>query len=126
MTQERDWTAWINVAGSVASIAALGYLLTHLPRRGRAPVVAGLAALPVKGRIPLDTAKRVMTRLPKKVQSCPGVTPTTLREGMEVEREHRDVTKGRVLDTAKIAAAHLCESPRYYRELKKMERRVKS
>jgi hypothetical protein len=38
---------------------------------------------------------------------------------MEVEREHRDVTKGGVLKTAKIAAAHLCERSDYYRRLKK-------
>jgi hypothetical protein len=48
-----------------------------------------------------------------------------LREGMEVEREHRDLTKGAVLKTAKIAAAHLCEFPKYYPGLKRLEKNLK-
>jgi hypothetical protein len=77
-----------------------------------------LEGLPKSGRIPLDTAKRVMKRLPAKTRAC-GITPAALREGMEIEREHRDVTKGGVLATAKIAAAHLCERKDYYKRLKK-------
>lgn len=54
------------------------------------------------------------------------MTVATLREGMEIEREHRDVTRGAAGITAKIAAAHICEAgPRYYRELKQLERRLK-
>ena len=78
----------------------------------------GLKGLPKAGRIPVATAKRVLKRLPAKTRAC-GFTPAELREGMEVEREHRDVTKGRVLDTAKVAAAHLCERRDYYKRLKK-------
>jgi hypothetical protein len=34
--------------------------------------------------------------------------------GMNAELEHQDVTHGNVVDTAKIAAAHLKENPKYY------------
>ena len=84
-----------------------------------------LAALPRHGRIPLATAKSALKRLGRKAKVC-GITPAALREGMEVEREHRDVTRGGVLKTAKIAAAHLCEDGRYYRALKTMERKLKN
>jgi hypothetical protein len=39
--------------------------------------------------------------------------------GMDVEKEHEDVTHGNKLKTAKIAAAHLKERPDYYKRLKK-------
>jgi hypothetical protein len=86
--------------------------------------MATLGALPKAGRIPMPTVKRALKSLGRKAQAC-GITPAALRLGMEVEREHRDVTKGGVLKTAKIAAAHLCESPRYYTELKKLEHKLK-
>lgn len=76
------------------------------------------SGLPTKGRIPLATAKRAINRLGRKAKAC-GITPALLREGMEVEREHRDVTGGRVSTTAKIAAAHICEDKQYYRKLKR-------
>lgn len=79
----------------------------------------GLSGLPKHGRIPLKTAKRALKRLSKRSQACSGLTPDSLREGMEIEREHRDVTKGAVLKTAKIAAAHICERPDYYKRIKK-------
>jgi hypothetical protein len=66
----------------------------------------------------MSTVKRVMKKMPRKVSSCK-ITPAALREGMEIEREHRDVTGGSVLMTAKIAASHLCESKSYYKKLKK-------
>lgn len=75
-------------------------------------------ALPRRGRIPLATARRALRRLGAKARGC-AIDAGSLREGMEVEREHRDVTKGGVLKTARIAAAHLCERPDYYRRLKK-------
>ncbi len=125
MAESRDWTVWLNVAGSLASLAALGYLLTHLPRRGEQAAVAGLRGLPAKGRVPLKTARRALKRLPKHSQQCAGMTANRLREGMEIEREHRDITGGRVGQTAKIAAAHICEAgPRYYAELKRLERKL--
>lgn len=39
--------------------------------------------------------------------------------GMQVELEHRDITGGDAVMTAKIAAAHLREVPNYYTLLKK-------
>lgn len=78
-----------------------------------------LAALPRSGHIPMATVRRVMAKMPRKIRQC-GITAAALREGMEVEREHRDVTRGGVLKTAKIAAAHLCETgPSYYKRLKR-------
>lgn len=74
--------------------------------------------LPARGRIPLDTVKRARSKLPKSRRSC-GFTTAELREGMEIEREHRDVTGGRVGTTARIAATHLCERRDYYKRLKK-------
>lgn len=44
--------------------------------------------------------------------------------GMEVEKEHQDVTHGDQTLTAKIAASHLKEDPKYYTKLKKMEESV--
>jgi hypothetical protein len=92
---------------------------------GRRSAVS-LSGLPKTGRIPIVTAKRALKSLGRKATAC-RITPAALREGMEVEREHRDVTRGGVLKTAKIAAAHLCEKggSRYYKELKKVERKLK-
>lgn len=109
---------FLNVAGSLASLAALGYLLLHLPKRGKRVAVAGLRGLPAKGPVPLKTAKRALKRLPKRYQSC-GITPSLLREGMEIEREHAYTTKGAVGATARVSADHLCEQLNYYKKLKK-------
>lgn len=43
------------------------------------------------------------------------------RMGMDVEKEHQDVTHGDIQMTAKIAASHLKEDPKYYTKLKKIE-----
>lgn len=124
MAEQRDWTTWLNVAGSAASIYALGYLLLHLPRRGQRAVVAGIGALPKKGRIPDSAVDYAMRKLAKQVEKC-GITRAQMREGMAVEREHGDVTKRTIEKTARIAAAHICEAgPRYYPELKRLERRL--
>lgn len=40
-------------------------------------------------------------------------------EGMRVEMEHKDVTGGDPIKTAKIALAHLRERPDYYKLLSK-------
>ena len=45
--------------------------------------------------------------------------PEEFHMGMNVEMEHKDVTNGNVVKTAKIAAAHLTEKPNYYTLLKK-------
>ena len=48
-------------------------------------------------------------------------TPSDLLQGYKVELEHRDVTKGDPVMTAKIAWAHLKEKPNYYQLLKAVE-----
>ncbi len=45
------------------------------------------------------------------------------RLGLQAELEHRDVTKGNLTLTGKIALAHLREFPDYYTRLKRMERK---
>lgn len=77
-----------------------------------------LGALPAKGRVPMRQVRYAMRRLGRKVAACK-VTPARLREGMEVEREHSDVTRRGVVATARVALAHLCERPDYYRRLKR-------
>lgn len=119
MMNNEGWERWLHIGGSIASLAALGYLLLHLPRRGEQVSVAGLSGLPTKGRVKLATARRALASLPRRSQECRGMTAERLREGMEIEREHRDITKGRVGQTAKIAAAHVCERPDYYSRIKR-------
>ena len=59
-------------------------------------------------------------------------TPKSLASGMQVEYEHgssdpeTDVTGNDEELTAKIAWAHLKESPDYYKALEKMEKTLKS
>lgn len=54
-----------------------------------------------------------------------------LVQGMNVELEHglvnpsTNVTDNNLILTGKIALVHLLESPYYYRELKKLERRLR-
>ena len=43
--------------------------------------------------------------------------PEQFHMGMNVELEHKDVTKGNLKMTAKIALAHLSEVPDYYTKL---------
>ncbi len=69
--------------------------------------------------ITLVQAKRVGDRL--KV-NWGKVNLNQFRMGLQEELEHRDVTKGSLLLTGKIALAHLKERPDYYTRLKKMER----
>ncbi len=44
------------------------------------------------------------------------------RQGIDVEREHGDVTGCDPIETGKIAIAHLLEDKDYYRKLARMER----
>lgn len=125
MTRDKDWSDWVNVTGSVASIAAFSYLLLHLPRRKRSgSIVAGLAgtllsgSLPKRGPLPASAVAYAMKKLQRQVKKC-RITPDLMREGMEVEREHQDVTRGGIERTARIATAHLCERKDYYQRLKK-------
>jgi hypothetical protein len=74
--------------------------------------------LPAHGRISMAQVQRAMKMLGRKVQKC-RITPAALREGMEVEREHRDVSHLAVGVTAKIVASHLCERRDYYKRIKR-------
>ncbi len=110
--------------GIVAGMASITGLMVALRNHWKDDSLGGivpgrpLAGLPTTGRIPIDVARRALKRMPPRTQAC-GITPELLREGMEVEREHRDVTGGTVGRTAKIAAAHLCERKDYYKRLKR-------
>jgi hypothetical protein len=42
-----------------------------------------------------------------------------VNSGLDVEKEHNDVTHGNKADIAKITKAHLDEEPLYYKKLKK-------
>lgn len=78
-----------------------------------------MARLPKHGRIPMAQVKRALKMLGgDKAEKC-RITPALLREGMEIEREHADVTKLAVGATAKVAAAHICERRDYYKRIKR-------
>lgn len=110
---------FLNIAGSIASLAALGYLLTHLPRRGeRGTPVAGLGVLSKTGPITNDQLLKAMKAHKSRIRECE-VSPGLLREGMEIEREHPAITDLDEVKTAAIALDHLCENKRYYTLLKK-------
>ena len=65
----------------------------------------------------MKISKKISDAIMKKM----GYTfdPNQFHMGMNVEMEHQDVTNGNVVKTAKIAAAHLTENPKYYTLLKK-------
>ena len=113
------WERWLHVGGSIASLAALAYLLTHLPRRGeRGTPVAGLGVLSKTGPITNDQLLKAMKAHKSRIRES-GVSPGLLREGMEIEREHPAITDLDEVKTAAIALDHLCENKRYYTLLKK-------
>ena len=57
----------------------------------------------------------------RRVRVPAAVTCDQLLEGMQVEREHADVTRCSPVLSARIAAAHLRERTDYYKRLKKVE-----
>lgn len=65
----------------------------------------------------MKVSKKISDAIMKKM----GYTfdPDEFHMGMNAEMEHQDVTNGNVVKTAKIAAAHLKENPKYYTLLKK-------
>lgn len=71
-------------------------------------------------KITLADAKKVSKELMLR-----NIPISALRHGMQVEMEHSDITKGNFKKTAKIALAHLKESPDYYKKLAKMEKTFK-
>ena len=115
----------------VALMGGLGYTLYSLVRSVRraarsdrdafmhkASLDGYFDGLPRIGPIREASVDRVMRKHARKVRQC-GITKRALKQGMAVEREHRDVTKGSIDKTARIAMAHLCERPDYYKRLKK-------
>lgn len=63
------------------------------------------------------------TSLARKVKLPKKTRMSEFKAGLTVEKEHRDVTKGSKVKTAKIAKAHLKELPDYYTRLKRMEKK---
>ena len=43
--------------------------------------------------------------------------PDQIKKGMKVEKEHDDITHGKIDIIKKIVAAHLKEDPKYYTKL---------
>jgi Protein of unknown function (DUF5661) len=62
----------------------------------------------MKKKISRETSDKILNKM--------GYTfnPTEFFLGMNAELEHQDVTHGNMVATAKIAAAHLKENPKYY------------
>jgi len=65
----------------------------------------------------MKVSKKISDAIMKKMGYT--FSPDEFHMGMNVEMEHKDVTNGNVVMTAKIAAAHLTENPKYYTLLKK-------
>jgi len=72
--------------------------------------------IPKTGRVSRMLAARLMRRLDIKM---PDRRLEEFRRGLEVEREHVDVTGGDAVTTARIVMAHLREKPNYYTLLDK-------
>lgn len=62
-------------------------------------------------RFTLADARRAAKRLHVRIR------PEALLVGMNIEREHRDVTKCSPTQSARIAVAHFRERPDYYARL---------
>jgi len=82
-----------------------------------------------------NDSKKPKKCIKKLLKDSEKVPERALKKGIKVEREHgpqakggisnkTDVTGGNKCKTAKIAAAHLKEDPRYYKELAKMEKKL--
>ena len=67
----------------------------------------------MKKKISRETSDKILARMGYNFN------PTEFFLGMNTELEHQDVTHGNVVKTAKIAAAHLKENPKYYSLLMK-------
>lgn len=68
--------------------------------------------------IKLSQAKRIGDKLGVDWNK---VDLNEFKQGMNVELEHRNVTKGNLTLTGMITRSHLREMPDYYTKLKKME-----
>ena len=67
----------------------------------------------MKKKISREQSDKILEKLGHKFN------PTEFFLGMNTELEHTDVTHGNIVQTAKIAAAHLKENPKYYSLLMK-------
>jgi hypothetical protein len=67
----------------------------------------------MKKKISREASDKILDKMGYKFN------PTEFHLGMNAELEHQDVTHGNVVQTAKIAAAHLRENPKYYSLLMK-------
>lgn len=72
-------------------------------------------------KVSRDEAKRTAKKLKVKPSK---IAPKQFQKGMQVEMEHRDLTKGKLKPTGQIARAHLKENKDYYKELAKMEKKL--
>lgn len=113
-------------SGTPSDYRAFRNFRANLKRKGvKLDGLRGLGRLSMPKQVTPAVVKRVMKRMSRTVKSC-GIKSADLARGMKVELEHTNVTHGDVLKTAKIAAAHLCESGgKYYSELARMERRLR-
>lgn len=80
----------------------------------------------------MTTTKAKIDKIAKKIGISwdeVDFTPDDLEEGIKIEREHLKDPETAVISTdeeaAKVAWAHLKESPKYYKELRKMEKDLK-
>lgn len=72
-------------------------------------------------KITMAEAKMVAEELKVDTKRIP---LSDFMKGMNIEREHSNVTHGSLKTTGKIALAHLKESPQYYEALIKMEKKL--
>jgi hypothetical protein len=79
------------------------------------PVTPGLGKVPIKGPM-------IAVKLAKQAPLPEGVDYDEYMMGMEVEREHDDITGGDPEKVAAIVLAHLGEVPDYYTRLKEVEK----
>ena len=73
-------------------------------------------------RVSSPSPKETTLELFNKMAKPKGYSLAQFKMGLKVEGEHKDITKGDPVKTAKIVLAHLKELPDYYTKLKKVER----
>lgn len=121
--KQQTFGYYFGLLSGTASIAGFAYLVYKLAngkpmKADEVAGIAGIGRLKRKGRVSDSSVAKGMKALGTSAKAC-RITPALLREGMEVEREHADVTGLDEVQTARIAAAHLCEKRDYYSLLKK-------
>ena len=89
-------------------------ILVQEPKHDIGPAESGN----MKKKISRETSDKILDKMGYKFN------PVEFYLGMNSELEHKDVTHGNMVMTAKIAAAHLKENPKYYSLLKTIEKKV--